>query len=1815
VDENVSLFRIESSPKIVGQTYHMNTTISDRHSNPVNQADVYYILTPLGATLGVSSGSTNISGIHLNTLTSTIAGSYTITARYNNATGPIINGSPVTVQLLPSSVNAIKSYLSVTPDEQTNVTADGIASFEVTLYAKDEYNNSIPDINMTVSVERGFLNSTLIGTVTTCKTDSNGECKFNWKSTQAGTSQINATLTTNNIAITNSGTKRTFASQSAVAANSTLILSNGPKTADGIEYYIANVSLKDIHGNSASGNVQFTITGGALKDISNTPKGNTFSCPAVNGECIAYWTSTIADNFTISASIGGYNVTNSPQVREFIAGAANATNSIFTITPNADVIADNSSAYTLSVNIKDSYNNKRQGAVVTFRVDAGYLNNGTISPSTITCTTLTNGNCSVRWFSDKIGNFSVNATVDGNIIGSNQHKNFIQGAASNTISSLTVMPNDTRTADNVSYFEARAYIKDALNHNVTDELVTFKITGGWIANSTHNSSQTLTCVTDKSGSCQVLWRSANPGTFMIEANISKGTIGNANREFTAALAKAANSTLEVTPNGPVSVGGGNSYYNITITAYGDTGVAAPGATVTLKAGGGELNSSIIANQYTCNTDSSGKCYFKWTSNISGNFSINATIGGAVLGGNGNHLLGSPQYRVFNALTATSSDSSYVITEPTNTKIADNASSYTIIITSRDTYGNIVSNANMSINADYGYLNNGTGYKANSITCQTNANGNCTINWKSDRVGEFNISVTLSGDTTPISSSADDKKRSFRYDTINLAASQLIVTSYDTSKPDNIPVCAVSDSDISLCGSYYTLKAYLVDASGNNISNENVTFSIEEAGLGRPDNAFFNDIKSIGSDRGKSSCMTDASGSCLVTFKATKAKTYEIYATVKNDSLNASPQNRTFTATTPSANPHSIITFNPATDNSIQADSKEYYNTTVLVRDVRDNPINSSLVTLNVPSGNYLDNATHNNTQTVTCQTDVNGTCSILWRSLVPYLSQNITATTGGVTLNGTRTFKIGNSDANMSVITVSNHTVTTDDKVQVNVTVKDNAGLPINEQRGVIIYTSLTNSTFGNGNQTDASTLIYIGKGIYTATLKSTSVGNTTLTFSVDGDMSTNSEWVYFKHGHIDMNSSNNNSYITAQTPVSTDDTSLVTVHLGDAGGNPIDNKSVNITIISNNANNDANFAGGNSVIVSTSTGGNYTANLGTITAGEVVVSFTVEGKNSDFAKNKSVQFTSGNINLTMSQIAVDKDKATTDETINVNVTVKDSKGNAISQGSQPKVIIYTSLSNSSFENGTNNYIELISHNGNGTYQAVLKSTNIGVSNLTFTIDGKPASDSKLVTFVSGNLDMNSSNNNSYITAQSPVEVGNNSLVTVHLGDSYGNPIDNRSVTIYIVNESVSGTAKLNSQTNVTINQGVGGNYTADLTALDKGSVVLSFIVDNTIDANGFGKNATVGFTTGIPNASNSFVYVIHEVDNNINASADGIDYYTVNVTVRDASNVTVENANITFTVDLGRLSFTNTTTIANGDKTVSCVTNDKGTCTIYWTSLDWGEGNITAALQNTPIYGAPVKRSFQRTRLDDNLTITDFTPSSKRAKIGDLVRYSVKVKNNVAQTTMFDLNNLIPIGFYFVEGSITSTANSNQINHTIIGAKEFKADNLTINSNSEMVVIYTLRVGAGVKKGEHISYVQAFKDKTSISNQASTKIEITGDPMIDESLILGTVYEDRNGNGMQDEGEPGIPGVRIATVEGYIITTDQFGRYHLLNILGGEWGVGRNFIMKVDPSSLPKNSTFTTANPLVRRLTPGLPVRFDFGVKLEGTQPFNTVEAKGGAL
>ncbi|MDR6842173.1 OmpA family protein [Pseudoxanthomonas sacheonensis] len=361
---------------------------------------------------------------------------------------------------------------------------------------------------------------------------------------------------------------------------------------------------------------------------------------------------------------------------------------------------------------------------------------------------------------------------------------------------------------------------------------------------------------------------------------------------------------------------------------------------------------------------------------------------------------------------------------------------------------------------------------------------------------------------------------------------------------------------------------------------------------------------------------------------------------------------------------------------------------------------------------------------------------------------------------------------------------------------------------------------------------------------------------------------------------------------------------------------------------------------------------------------------------------------------------------------------------------------------------------------------------------------------------------------------------------------------------------------------------------------------------------------------------------------------------------------------------------------------------------------------------------------------------SPRDVKIGDLVRYTLTIENvGAANVTDFTLIDTPPAGFSYVAGSL-AVADADGAG-SLAGTYPIRVERLDVLVGQQAKVQYLLRVGAGVRPGTHVNRAHAEDGGNIVSNEATAEVQLVADPLLDESLLIGTVFDDRDGDEWQDRAgleevrvqggfapsayvagsttldrgqgpvpqadasapllhgldigaiagrqsdadpveahtvvigqtlnalvfsddfvltskqgvtvrmdaagntrtersgaaakgltaadptverrvsqidggyrveyvignagvdEHGIPGVRIASVEGLLIETDQFGRYHLEGVAGGPWERGRNFILKADPATLPPGSVFTDENPLVRRLTPGIPVRFDFPVKL----------------
>jgi len=145
------------------------------------------------------------------------------------------------------------------------------------------------------------------------------------------------------------------------------------------------------------------------------------------------------------------------------------------------------------------------------------------------------------------------------------------------------------------------------------------------------------------------------------------------------------------------------------------------------------------------------------------------------------------------------------------------------------------------------------------------------------------------------------------------------------------------------------------------------------------------------------------------------------------------------------------------------------------------------------------------------------------------------------------------------------------------------------------------------------------------------------------------------------------------------------------------------------------------------------------------------------------------------------------------------------------------------------------------------------------------------------------------------------------------------------------------------------------------------------------------------------------------------------------------------------------------------------------------------------------------------------------------------------------------------------------------------------------------LAVGAGVTDGEYTNRAWVLNELNdlAISNQASAIVRLVPDPTFDCTDVLGKVFDDANGNGVQDGGERGLPGARVVTARGLIATSDPHGRFHITCAVVPNEDRGSNFVLKLDDRSLPSGYRLTTRKLQVKRATRGKALRFQFGASI----------------
>jgi uncharacterized repeat protein (TIGR01451 family) len=241
-------------------------------------------------------------------------------------------------------------------------------------------------------------------------------------------------------------------------------------------------------------------------------------------------------------------------------------------------------------------------------------------------------------------------------------------------------------------------------------------------------------------------------------------------------------------------------------------------------------------------------------------------------------------------------------------------------------------------------------------------------------------------------------------------------------------------------------------------------------------------------------------------------------------------------------------------------------------------------------------------------------------------------------------------------------------------------------------------------------------------------------------------------------------------------------------------------------------------------------------------------------------------------------------------------------------------------------------------------------------------------------------------------------------------------------------------------------------------------------------------------------------------------------------------------------------------------------------------------------------------------------TKSGDRANAepGDTIIYRLSMRNlSSAALNNLSVVDTLPKGFQFVTGSaraeiagipaaVSTTANGQTITFQTTGVTLPSA--LT-NQNQVLNIAYAAQLTPDAIRGtgQNIASVfgrRADNQRPVQDGPAVYKVRVRSGLLSDCGTIVGRVFVDKNFDGEQQPGEPGVPNAVVIMDDGNRITTDKDGLYSVVNVLAGQ-RTGVLDATSVRGYTLAPNNVVRERNSQSRlvNLAPGGLVRMNFAV------------------
>ncbi|MDQ7989684.1 MAG: SdrD B-like domain-containing protein [Candidatus Dactylopiibacterium sp.] len=192
---------------------------------------------------------------------------------------------------------------------------------------------------------------------------------------------------------------------------------------------------------------------------------------------------------------------------------------------------------------------------------------------------------------------------------------------------------------------------------------------------------------------------------------------------------------------------------------------------------------------------------------------------------------------------------------------------------------------------------------------------------------------------------------------------------------------------------------------------------------------------------------------------------------------------------------------------------------------------------------------------------------------------------------------------------------------------------------------------------------------------------------------------------------------------------------------------------------------------------------------------------------------------------------------------------------------------------------------------------------------------------------------------------------------------------------------------------------------------------------------------------------------------------------------------------------------------------------------------------------------------------------SRKTAELGDFVDYTVRVRN-VSGVTLPEVNvvGALPPGFALQAGTLRRDGLAQPDPAPAPGGFDMSLGALP--NDTTRALSYRARIGPTTPLGDAIARAQASNRRPALgSNTGTALVRVEGGVFDTKGFALGKIYADCNANGIQDAGEPGVPGVRIWLEDGTWAISDGEGKYSFYNLSP------RTHVAKVDATTLPRGA------------------------------------------